>query len=148
MPVNAEFVGREYPPGPVYIVSAAKIREFAEAIGSTDPVHTDLEVARSRGYADVIAPPTFAVLLSQQRDADFYFDPAAGVDFARLVHAEQSFEHHRPLSAGDHVQGRLRVDSVRSVGGHTMVATSVVLSVAGEPVCTTRSTIVIRGEQQ
>ena len=82
---------------------------------------------------------------SQQCDAAFYLDPQAGVDLARLVHGEQFFEHHRPLVAGDAVTGRMQVDSVRTVGGHTMVGTSVVLSVGGDPVCTTRSTIVIRG---
>lgn len=145
MPVSSDFVGRHYPPGAPYVVSAAKIREFAEAIGATDPVHSDAQVARARGFADVIAPPTFAVLLTQQRDADFFLDPRAGVDLAHLVHAEQSFEHHRPLVAGDTVTGRLRVDSVRAVGGHTMVDTSVVLSVGEEPVCTTRTKVVIRG---
>ncbi len=147
MPVNAQFVGREYPPGPPYVVSAAKIKEFAEAVGAADPVHTDPAVARARGYRDVVAPPTFAVLLSQARDADFYFDPEAGLDFSRLVHTEQSFTHHRPLVAGDEVVGRLRVDSVRTVAGHTMVATSVELTVDGEPVCTTAAGIVIRGDQ-
>ena len=147
MPVNPDLVGREYPPGSPYLVSAAKIREFAEATGSSDPAHVDREAARGRGFADVLAPPTFAVVVAQQCEADFYADPEAGVDLARLVHAEQSVEHHRPLVAGDEVIGRLRVRSVRALAGHTMVATSVVLSVAGEPVCTTRSTVVIRGSE-
>ena len=64
--VNADFQGRVYPPTETYRVSAAKIREFAEAVGSSDPVHVDTEVARARGYADVIAPPTFAVIIAQQ----------------------------------------------------------------------------------
>ena len=68
MPVNADFQGRVYPPTETYRVSAAKIREFAEAVGSADPVHVDADVARARGYADVIAPPTFAVLIAQQCD--------------------------------------------------------------------------------
>ncbi len=147
MPVNPDLVGREYPPGPPYVVSAAKIREFAEAIGASDRAHVDRDAARARGHADVIAPPTFAVLIAQQRDADLYRDPQAGVDFARLVHAEQSVELHRPLVAGDAVVGRLRVDSVREVGGHTMVVTSVHLTVDDQPICTTRSTVVIRGDQ-
>ena len=49
MPVNADFQGRVYPPTETYRVSAAKIREFAEAVGSADPVHDDPEVARARG---------------------------------------------------------------------------------------------------
>ena len=58
MPVNEAFVGREYPPTPPYAVGSAKIREFAEAVGSTDPVHVDSAAARAAGYRDVIAPPT------------------------------------------------------------------------------------------
>ncbi len=146
MPVNAEFQGRTYPPTDVYTVSAAKIREFAEAVGATDPVHVDAEVARSRGYADVIAPPTFAVLIAQQCDAQLVRDPDAGIDYSRVVHGEQKFAHHRPLTAGDAVTGTLHVDTVREAGGHAMVTTRTELTTeGGEPLCTATSTIVIRG---
>jgi acyl dehydratase len=146
MPVNADFQGREYPPTEPYRVSAAKIREFAEAVGGTDPVHVDAEVARSRGYADVIAPPTFAVLIAQQVEGQLVRDPEAGIDFSRVVHGEQRFVHHRPLTAGDAVVGVLHVDTVREAGGHAMVTTRAELATeAGEPVCTSTSTIVIRG---
>jgi acyl dehydratase len=146
MPVNADFQGREYPPTEPYRVSAAKIREFAEAVGSTDPVHVDAEVARARGYADVIAPPTFAVLIAQRCDQQLVLDPEAGIDFSRVVHGEQRFVHHRPLTAGDAVVGTLHVDTVREAGGHAMVTTrSELTTTAGEPVCTATSTIVIRG---
>ena len=146
MPVNADFKGRTYPPTETYRVSAAKIREFAEAVGSTDPVHTDAEVALARGYADVIAPPTFAVLIAQQCDAQLIRDPEAGIDFTRVVHGEQKFVHHRPLTAGDAIVGTLHVDAVREAGGHAMVTTRTELETeAGEPVCTASSTIVIRG---
>ncbi|MBB2986887.1 FAS1-like dehydratase domain-containing protein [Terracoccus luteus] len=148
MPVNADFQGRVYPPTSTYTVSAAKIREFAEAVGSTDPVHTDAEVARSRGYADVIAPPTFAVLIAQQCDAQLVTDPEAGIDYSRVVHGEQRFVHHRPLTAGDAVIGTLHVDGVRQAGGHAMVTTRAELATeAGEALCTATSTLVIRGEQ-
>jgi acyl dehydratase len=148
MPVNADFQGREYPPTEPYRVSAAKIREFAEAVGGTDPVHVDAEVARSRGYADVIAPPTFAVLIAQQVEGQLVRDPEAGIDFSRVVHGEQRFVHHRPLTAGDAVVGVLHVDTVREAGGHAMVTTRAELATeAGEPVCTSTSTIVIRGAE-
>ncbi|HET7398673.1 MAG TPA: MaoC family dehydratase N-terminal domain-containing protein [Intrasporangium sp.] len=149
MPINAQFQGRVYPPTPPYIVSAAKIREFAEAVGSTDLSHTDAEVARSRGYADVIAPPTFAVLIAQQCDAQLISDPEAGIDFSRVVHGEQKFVHHRPLTAGDAVLGTLHVDSVRQAGGHAMVTTRTELTTeAGEPLCTATSTLVVRGADE
>lgn len=146
MPVNADFQGRTYPPSPAYVVSAAKIREFAEAVGSTDPVHVDADVARARGYADVIAPPTFAVLIAQSCDAALVADPEAGIDFSRVVHGEQKFTHHRPLTSGDAVVGTLHVDTVREAGGHAMVTTRTELATeAGEALCTAVSTIVIRG---
>jgi acyl dehydratase len=146
MSVNADFQGREYPPTTPYVVSAAKIAEFAEAVGSADPVHTDAQVAQARGYADVIAPPTFAVLIAQRCDRQLILDPEAGIDYSRVVHGEQRFAHHRPLTAGDSVVGTLHVDTVREAGGHAMVTTRTELTTtAGEPVCTATSTIVIRG---
>ncbi len=145
MPVNADFIGRTYPPTVPYAVGSAKIREFAEAVGSTDPVHVDREVAVARGYRDVIAPPTFAVLIAQQCDAQLIRDPEAGIDYTRVVHGEQQFVHHRPLTAGDDVVGVLTVDAVRQSGGHAMVTTRTELTVADEAVCTATSTIVIRG---
>ena len=146
MAVNAGFTGRVYPPTAPYAVGREKIREFAEAVGADDPVHTDRTQARARGYRDVIAPPTFAVVIAQQCDRQLIADPEAGIDFGRVVHGEQRFVHHRPLTAGDEIVGVLTVDSVRQAGGHAMVTTRSELSTTeGEPVCTATSTIVIRG---
>jgi acyl dehydratase len=146
MAVNASFTGRTYPATPPYAVGREKIREFAEAVGAGDPVHTDRTHARARGYRDVIAPPTFAVLIAQKCDRQLIADPEAGIDFSRVVHGEQRFVHHRPLTAGDEIVGVLTVDSVRQAGGHAMVTSRSELStIEGEPVCTAISTIVIRG---
>jgi len=164
--VNETFAGRVYPPTAVYEVGREKIREFAEAIGGGDPgafvdlpldpqvspqgvhpVHVDPQAARDLGYPDVIAPPTFAVIVSQRSDAQLVRDPEAGIDFTRVVHGEQTFTHHRPIVAGDRLVAVLHVDSVRSAGGHSMVTTrSEIATEAGEPVCTATSTIVVRGE--
>ena len=146
MAVNASFTGRTYPAIAPYAVGREKIREFAEAVGAQDVVHLDPTQARARGYRDVIAPPTFAVLIAQQCDQQLIVDPEAGIDFSRVVHAEQRFVHHRPITAGDEIVGVLTVDSVKEVGGHAMVTTRSQLSTAeGEPVCTATSTLVIRG---
>jgi acyl dehydratase len=146
MAVNADFQGRTYPPSGPYAVDAASLAAFAAAVGTTDPVHTDPEAARAAGYRDVIAPPTFAVSIAQQCDRQFVEDPEAGIDFSRVVHGEQRFVHHRPITAGDEVIGTLTVDSVRAAGGHSMVTTRTELaSAAGEALCTATSTIVVRG---
>jgi len=146
MAVNAGFTGRSYPPTPPYFVGREKIREFAEAVGAVDAAHLDPAAARARGYRDVIAPPTFAVLIAHRCDRQFIADPEAGIDYTRLVHGEQRFVHHRPITAGDEIVGVLTVDSVKSAGGNSMVTTRTELStVEGEPLCTATSTVVIRG---
>ena len=146
MAVNPDFAGRTYPPSGPYAVDAAALAAFAAAVGSTDPVHTSSEAARAAGYADVIAPPTFAVTLAQRCDRQLVEDPESGIDYSRVVHGEQRFVHHRPITAGDSVVGTLTVDSVREAGGHAMVTTRTELATeAGEPLCTSTSTIVVRG---
>jgi acyl dehydratase len=147
MGVNPEIAGRVYPPSPIYEAGREKIREFAEAIGSADPVHVDPVAARSLGYRDVIAPPTFGVIVSQRSEAQLITDPDAGIDFSRVVHGEQRFTHHRPIVAGDRLIATLHVDSVREARGHAMVTTRVeIADAAGGPVSSVVSTIVVRGE--
>ncbi|HEX8496638.1 MAG TPA: MaoC family dehydratase N-terminal domain-containing protein [Actinomycetales bacterium] len=143
--VNASFAGRTYPPTPVYEVGREKIREFAEATGE-HPAHVDPAAARALGHPDVIAPPTFAVIIAQRCDAQLVRDPEAGIDYSRVVHGEQTFTHHRPIVAGDRLVAVLHVDAVRAAGGHSMVTTrSEIATEAGEPVCTASSTLVVRG---
>lgn len=148
MAVNPEVEGRTYPAIPTYVVSRVKVAEFAKAVGATDPVHSDVEHARSLGYADVVAPPTFAVIPAQQAEAAAIVDPDAGIDFSRLVHGEESFTHHRPLVAGDEITAATTIDRVRAAGGHSMVTMkTAITTVAGEPVCDVNCVVVIRGEQ-
>ena len=146
MGVNPRIAGRVYPPSPVYEVGREKIREFAEAINSADPLHRDPEAARAAGYPDVIAPPTFAVIVAQRSEAQVISDPEAGIDFSQVVHGEQRFAHHRPIVAGDRLVATLHVDAVDARGRHAMVTTRVEVADAdGAPVTTARSTIVVRG---
>jgi acyl dehydratase len=146
MGVNQALAGRVYPPSAVYEVGREKIAEFARAVGSADPAHTDPEAARALGYPDVIAPPTFAVIVAQRSEAQLIDDPEAGIDFTRVVHGEERFRHHRPIVAGDRLVATLHVDTMREAGGHGMVTTRVeIADEAGAPVSTVLSTIVVRG---
>jgi acyl dehydratase len=132
----------------VYEVGREKIAEFAAAIGSDDPAHRDPEAARALGHPDVIAPPTFAIILAQRAEAAVVQDPEAGIDYSRVVHGEQKFTHHRPIVAGDRLLGTVHVDGVREAGGHAMVTTRVEITAeGGDPVSTAISTIVVRGGQ-
>ena len=146
MPVNSSFAGRTYPPTAPYAVGREKIREFAEAVGAVDAVHTDRDVARARGYRDVIATPTFAVLVAQQCDKQLKTDPEAAIDFSRLVHGEQRFDHHRPLPAGDEITTTATVKDVSERGGMGFyVFESVSQNQREETVCTGTWTNIVRG---
>jgi acyl dehydratase len=148
MGVNPDIAGRAYPPAPVYEVGRQKIAEFATAIGSEDPAHLDPEAARALGHPDVIAPPTFAIVVAQRAEAAVVQDPESGIDYSRVVHGEQRFTHHRPIVAGDRLVATTHVDAVREAGGHGMVTTRVEIATeAGEPVSTAVSTIVVRAGQ-
>ena len=149
MGVNPESAGRVYPPSPAYEVGRETIREFADAINSSDPVHRDPEAARALGYPDVIAPPTLAVIIAQRSESQLVTDPNAGIDYTRVVHGEERFVHHRPIVAGDLLIATLSVDKVGTAGKHEMVITRVeIADEKGEPVSTVTSTVVIRGAEE
>ncbi|WP_026555824.1 MaoC family dehydratase N-terminal domain-containing protein [Arthrobacter sp. 35W] len=149
MSINPELQGRSYPKGATYDVGREKIREFARAVKATHPAHFDVDAARALGHADLVAPPTFAIIVAQRADAQLIEDPDSGIDFSRVVHAEQRFTHHRPIIAGDELVAELHVDSVRGMGGGAMITTRAEISTAaGEPVATTISAILVRGEGQ
>ena len=147
MAVNAEFAGREYPPNAPYEVGREKLREFAEVVGATHPAHTDPAAAQALGHPDVIAPPTFAVVVAQRAEAQLIQDPAAGIDFSRVVHADERFVHHRPIHAGDRLVTVLHVDAITERAGLSMITTRCVISTeSGEPVASVTSTLAVRGE--
>ena len=146
MALNTDFVGRVYGPGDPYEVSRVKIADFADAIGEPSELCRDAGAARRAGYPDVIAPPTFAVVLSMASARQANDDPGLGLDYSMVVHGEQSFAHSRPLRAGDLVVATTTIESIKAVGALSMMVTSTDLSTTdGEHVCTARSTLVERG---
>ena len=110
------------------------------------PVY-DVEAARALGYPDVVAPPTFAVVVAQRAEAQLVEDPAAGIDFSRVVHADERFTHHRPIHAGDELVTVLHVDAITERAGLALVTTRCeIADAAGDPVSTVVSTLAVRGE--
>ena len=144
--VNLAYAGREYPPTAPYVVGREHLRDFARAVGADHPAHHDVAAARSLGYPDVVAPPTYAVVIAQRAEAQLIEDPEAGIDFSRVVHADERFTHHRPLHAGDEVTTVLHVDSITERAGLAMVTTRCELAGAdGAQIATVVSTLAIRG---
>ena len=133
------------PPTPPFDVSRSTIAAFATAVGSRDPVHHDPEAARTAGHPDVVAPPTFPIVVGFGSLQALLADPSVGIELRNVVHADQRFEVVRPVRAGDVLTAVLRVESVRHVAGTDLIATSSrIATVAGEPVCTSYATLAHR----
>jgi acyl dehydratase len=146
MPLDQSFVGRSWPATPPYLVGREKIREFAAAIGATDAEYHDPEAARAAGYPDVVAPPTFPVVVTMAASRQIITDPSLGLDYSRVVHGDQKFAYTRPVVAGDSLVCVNTVDEITSRGGHDFLTTRTeVTTEAGEPVVTVWSKLVQRG---
>jgi len=144
--INPEYVGRAFEPSEPYEVSRVKIAEFASAIGEPSPLCRDRAAAQAAGYPDVIAPPTFAIVVTSAGSAKLIADPDLGVNYAMIVHGEQSFTHARPLHAGDVVVAQSTIESIKQVRNMTTMAmVTEVRTMDGEHVCTARSTLIERG---
>lgn len=144
--MNPDFIGRSYPPSAPYLVGREKVREFARALGESDAVYFDPEVARSRGFADVVAPPTYAIRLSMAAAENVVMDPELGLDYTRVVHGDQRFEYVRPIVAGDELVTTVTIDGIRSAAGNDILTTRAeIRDMSGELVVTSFSTLVARG---
>jgi len=147
VPVNPEIQGRSYPATEPYLVGREKVREFARAVLASSPLSLDPAAAQAAGFADVIAPPTFPVVVQEHSLAQLLADPEAQIDFSRVVHGDQRFQYSRPIVAGDELVATLTVTSVKSLGGNSMVtAESAIVDASGAHVVTAISTLVVRGE--
>ena len=148
MSVNPELVGREFPPVGPYLVGREKVREFARAVLATNPIYLDVTAARAAGHADVVAPPTFPVVVQELTLAQLLAEPDANIDFTRVVHGDQRFSFSRDVVAGDELTATLSVTSVKTLGGHSMVTSeSVMTDATGAHVVTATSTLVVRGDE-
>jgi acyl dehydratase len=146
MAVNRDYVGRTFPAAAPYEVSRLKIAEFATAIGDPNPLYRDLAAAKDAGYQDVIAPPTFAIVVSMAGASAAVADPGLGLDYAMVVHGEQRFSYVRPIMAGDVLIAQATVTDIRDAGRNVMLTTSTELRTeTGELVGTAISTLVERG---
>ena len=146
MPIDRSYVGRVYPPTAPYEVGREKIREFADALNDPSPAYRDPVAARALGYPDVIAPPTFAIVITLPAGRQVSHDPDLGIDYSRVVHGEQRFVHARPVHAGDVLQVVVSIADIRAAGGNDLVTTRAeVTTTDGEPVLIAYGTLVARG---
>jgi acyl dehydratase len=132
MAITEAHAGRRYPVNEPYQVSAAKIAEFATALGDDNP--------RYRGESP-IAPPTFAVVISAAAWSQLFSDPELELSLERIVHGDQRFTFFRPIRAGDVVIATVAIDKVRVRAGSELVSATVDLSSRdGEQICSSQAT--------
>jgi len=145
MPVNTQAVGKTYEPT-LYAVGREKIKEYARAVGETNPVHLDVQAARAAGYADVVAPPMFAVVYCSPGLGPAIFDPELEINFAMMVHGGQAFEWGPMVVAGDEITTVVSVNDISEEGGRGYYALeSISTNQRGEQVCRALWTQIVRG---
>ena len=114
--IDRKWIGHELPPSEL-VLERGRLRFFAQAIGETDPVYTDVEAARAAGYGDLPAPPTFLFGAELESGASNVMLELLEIPLQNVLHGEQGFTYHRPACAGDTITVRARVVGVRRQDG-------------------------------
>lgn len=143
--MNNDLVGREFPPTPPYLVGREKVREFARAVFADAPLHTDVDAARALGYADVVAPPTFAMVIQDLTLQQLLSEPDSGIVLARTIHAEQRFAYSQPIVAGVELTGQLKVTGIRMMAGNAMITSEAEITDAGGAHVVTATSVLLVG---
>ena len=109
--IDKKWIGHELPPSEL-VLERGRLRFFAQAIGETDPVYTDVEAARAAGYGDLPAPPTFLFGAELESGASNVMLELLEIPLQNVLHGEQGFTYHRPACAGDTITVRARVADI------------------------------------
>lgn len=127
-------------------IERGRLRFFAEVIGETNPIYTDVESARSQGHRDLPVPPTFLFGLTIEAPDAFSWLTDLGIDLRRVLHGTQRFDYTVMAYAGDHLTLSPRlVDRYEKRGGameFLVVDTDVTRE--GELIATLSETIIVR----
>jgi hypothetical protein len=143
-------IGRESTPV-VYEVEKLGCRQFARAVGHTDPVFFDEEHARARGYRSILAPPSYLgspVYRAGPIGGPGAPDPAAGGRRWRALNGGSEYKYTGiPICAGDVLTAATKVLDMRQTRGSMgpMVITrreSVYTNQSGEVVCRAIGTMI------
>ena len=145
MPVDTSKIGKSYPPFE-YEVGREKIREYANAVGETNPVYHDRQAARAAGFRDVVAPPMFAVVYSAGALGPAILDPELGINLLLMLHGGQEFVWAEPVCAGDTITTTASVmDLYEKDGKAFYVLGSESRNQDGAEVCRGTWTEIVRG---
>lgn len=147
--IDPKFIGHQFKTTH-FTVERGRIKQFAEAIGATDPIHFDEAAARTQGYAAVVAPPTFLTIAEMERgnDPDIEALPALlKLDLHKFLHGEQEFEYFLPICAGDELTVSCAIKDIYSKRNGELQFIAMELQyrkASGELAAISRSTAVYR----
>jgi acyl dehydratase len=147
----------------VVTVERGQLAEFASAVKDSSPIYRDPRAASAAGLVGIPAPPTYPFVMGNfgafpelQPDDAPSGNPMAAVlgplmaKGGIILHGEQEFTYHRPVFAGDVLEGRGTVVNAYRKESKGKTMTFVVVETAwsdratGEPVCTSRMNIIHR----
>jgi hypothetical protein len=95
--VGAE--GKRYPEVTIE-VTLDRVRAFGAAVGGADGI-----------------PPTFPTVAEFAVFPAIVADPELALDYTRVVHGDQEYEHRRALRIGESLTVRSRIAAIRHKGG-------------------------------
>lgn len=114
--INKDLVGKTFPTVS-YVVTREKIKELVQAIGETNPLYYDPESAKTQGYPDIIAPPTFITLVGYWTGAAYKALGELGVTPPTALHGEEEYEYGAEIYPGDILTGESRLLSIEEKHG-------------------------------
>jgi acyl dehydratase len=144
--IDRRHIGKMLRPA-VLDIERGRLRFFAQAIGESDPIYTDVDAARAAGYPDLPAPPTFLFAAELDGQSITAMLDDLGVALNRILHGEQQFTYLAPVCAGDTVTVDSRVSDIYAKKGGALefiVKESMVTNQRGIKVAEMRSVIVVR----
>ncbi len=105
---DASAVGKEYPPFQ-WEVERGKIRELVQAIGDKNPIYVKRDAAVQEGYKDSPATPTYITVPVMWTNILFNIVKDMKINFARVLHGEETYEYFQEIYPGDILTGRMKI---------------------------------------
>jgi acyl dehydratase len=106
-----------------FVVGREQVRQYATAVKAEDPATHDEEAAAELGHDSLVAPLTFVAILANLIQRHFFQHVDVGMETMQIVQVDQKFIYHKPIKAGDRLQGTMHVESVNERFGADIVVT-------------------------
>lgn len=143
MSFASDIIGTHYRYHDYFLVGREKVREYAAAVQSEDPLHSSEDAAHAAGYPDVVAPLTFIAVAGRQVQLEIFKQFDVGINLSRVIHRDQKILFHRPIVVGDKLYFDSWLDSVLESHGTVITEMrSEVTDAEGQPVITTIVTMI------